>query len=255
MNLDAPLIGIPCYHDVNSGYSKIPVNALPDPYLTAISQAGGIPFLIPLDLELPALRRLYDLASGILLSGGGDIDPANYHQTPQAELFNTQPDRDQLEMTLSRWAAAEDKPILGICRGVQVMAVVAGATLCQDLPSQMPEATLHNYVYQAEGTNAEDYLAHQVELNPSCRLAQILQTNIIWVNSLHHQAIEKLPPPLQVVGCSPDGVVEAIENPVHPFFCGVQWHPELILDKTETAMPIFEAFIQACVTFSEEFVP
>jgi putative glutamine amidotransferase len=241
-----PLIGIPCYHDKSSSYSQSPVNAQFETYLSAISQAGGIPFLIPLNLERLALRQLYDLSSGILLAGGGDIDLALYGQTPQTKLYSVQPDRDQLEMTLSRWAADEGKPTLGICRGIQVMAVAAGGTLCQDLPTQKPTATLHNYIYQTEGTNAVDHLAHEVEFTSTSRLAQILQTNTMWVNSLHHQAVESVPAPLQITGCSSDGVVEVIEHPEHPFFYGVQWHPELLVAAHQSARRIFEAFVAVC---------
>ena len=147
MKSSLPLIGIPCRHDASAYYGKNPVNAQNESYLSAVSQAGGLPFLIPLNLETPALRTLYELAEGILLTGGGDVDPSLLQQDPHPTLSDIQPDRDELEITLSRWAAADGKPILGICRGIQVMAVAAGGTLCQDLPSQRPEATLHNYGY------------------------------------------------------------------------------------------------------------
>ncbi len=246
MTSSLPLIGIPCFHDKSRGYGNNPTNAQYDAYLSAIVQAGGLPLLIPLNLETAALRQLFDVAAGILLTGGGDIDPALYRQTPQATLYNVQPDRDQLEITLSRWAADEGKPTLAICRGIQIMAVAAGGDLCQDVPSQMPEAVHHVYLYNQEGGNTDDYLAHEVELTPSCRLARILQTNTLWVNSLHHQAVKSVPDPLQIVGYSSDGVVEVIEHADHPFFCGAQWHPELLVAEHESARRIFEAFVEAC---------
>jgi putative glutamine amidotransferase len=244
MSSSRPFIGVPCYKDTSSSYSKSPVNAQYDAYLEAVVQGGGTPFLIPLNVDKAALRQLYDAADGILLAGGGDINPTFYNQSPQAKLYSVQPDRDQIEITLSQWAADEGKPALAICRGIQIMAVAAGGTLCQDLPTQKPEAELHSYVYQTDGTNPEDYLAHEVELAVSSRLAKMLDTNKIWTNSLHHQAIETLPKPLEIVGCSTDGVVEAIEMPHHPFFCGVQWHPELLMDRQESQQ-IFRAFVQA----------
>ena len=94
---------------------------------------------------------------------------------------------------------------------------------------------------------AKDYLAHAVELTASCRLARILQTRTVWVNSLHHQAVESMPEPYQIVGRSSDGVVEAIDLPQHPFYCGVQWHPEVLVAEHESARRIFRAFIEACV--------
>lgn len=250
MKTSRPLIGVPCYKDTSNTYSRSPVNAQMDAYLDAVVQGGGVPFLIPLNLDETALHRLYNASAGIFLTGGGDIDPTFYNQTPQTKLYGLQPDRDRVEMTLSRWAADEGKPALAICRGIQIMAVAAGGTLYQDLPTQKPQAELHNYMYQTDGTNATDYLAHEVELAPSSRLAQRLGADKIWVNSLHHQAVETLPEPLQITGCSTDGVVEVIEHPAHPFFCGVQWHPELLMDRLESRQ-IFEAFVEACCSGDE----
>jgi putative glutamine amidotransferase len=244
MNPTSPLIGVPCYQDISGGFSRSPINAQHDAYLKAVMLAGGVPFLIPSNLTTPAWRRLFDTANGILLTGGGDIDPSFYDQPQQTKLANVQPDRDQMEMTLSRWAAEESKATLGICRGMQVMAVALGGSLCQDLPSQMPEATLHNYAYQVEGTNATDYLAHQVVLTPSSSLSQMLGTGSLWVNSLHHQAVTGVSGPLQISGYSSDGVVEVIEHPEHVFFCGVQWHPELLAEH-EATRRLFENFVQA----------
>jgi len=245
MSLTKPLIGVPCFHDRASSYSKPPANAQIDTYLTAISQAGGIPFLIPLHLDQTDLRQLYNLSAGLLHTGGGDIDPPFYQQTAQTKLYSVQPDRDQVEITLSRWAANEQKPTLAICRGIQVMAVAAGGSLYQDLPTQMPTASLHNYVYQADGTNPDSHLVHEVELSPASQVADIFQSTRFWVNSLHHQAVSHVPASLRVVGHSTDGVIEAIENPDHPFFCGVQWHPELIIQRPESPR-IFEAFVKMC---------
>lgn len=248
MQTPLPLIGIPCQQGITSDEFKDPVNSQSQAYLTAVTQAGGVPFLIPLDLEPQALRQLYDLAAGIILAGGGDIEPARYSQTPavDANLSQLQPARDEAEINLSRWAAAEGKPTLAICRGIQVMAVAAGGSLCQDLPLFRPEATLHRYDYTGAGKNPDDYLAHQVELDPASRLAQILKRRSLWTNSLHHQAVERIPHPFEITGCSTDGVIEAIELPGHPFFIGVQWHPEMLLHKQEEARLIFRGFIEAC---------
>jgi putative glutamine amidotransferase len=244
----APLIGIPCYQSISGDEFKEPIYGQDSSYMEAITQAGGIPFLIPLNLETPALRQLYESATGILLAGGGDIEPARYNQAPfdGVTLSHVQPARDQAEITLSRWAAAEGKPTLAICRGIQVLAVSAGGSLYQDLPLQRPEATLHHYAYIGEGSNAADYLAHEVTLEPTSRLAQVLQSRSLWTNSLHHQAIKDVPAPLKIVGCSSDGVIEAIEIPGHPFFVGVQWHPEMLLAKQEAARQIFAAFVAVC---------
>jgi putative glutamine amidotransferase len=193
------------------------------------------------------------MAAGIILAGGGDIEPVRYNQSPApgVPLFHVQPARDQTEITLSRWAAEDGKPTLAICRGIQVMAVAAGGRLCQDLPLLRPDAVLHQYTYIGEGSNGEDHLAHEVELSPTSRLAQILRRRTLWTNSLHHQAIAHLPRPLEIAGCSSDGVIEAIELPDHPFFIGVQWHPELLIYKQEEARQIFKAYIEAAMTLQQ----
>lgn len=242
-----PLIAIPCRHETSSDYFDEPVNAQSEAYLNAITEVGGIPLMLPLNLDPPAMRTLYDLADGVLLSGGGDIDPALYGREPGPILYEVQPDRDRVELLLSAWAAEDGKPLLGICRGIQVMAVAVGGALCQDLPTEKPDAACHIYDYLSDEHNTWTTLAHEVELQPASRLAGLLQTGRLWVNSLHHQAIEHLPAPLQVVGCSTDGVIEAIERPDHPFYCGVQWHPEVLVVEHETARRLFRGFVAACL--------
>jgi putative glutamine amidotransferase len=238
-----PLIGVPCRHDISHGYWKSPINAQNEAYLNALTTTGAIPFLIPLNLDTAALRRLYDLADGLLLTGGGDIDPSLYRQDTQVSLADFQPDRDALEVLLTRWAMADDKPTLGICRGIQMMAVASGGSLCQDLPTMMPQATAHNYVYNDLGTHEETDLIHEVTLAPDCKLAQAMGTEALWVNSLHHQAVQSVGEPLHVVGHASDGVVEAVEHPSHRFFCGIQWHPELLFKEHAAARRVFEAFV------------
>lgn len=251
MKSERPLIGMLCRHDLSVNYKQKPVNAQGEPYMKAVSQAGGIPFLIPLNLPETSLRTLYDLAEGIILTGGGDVEPSLYNHEPHPTQGDVQSDRDKEEITVVHWAAADGKPLLGICRGIQVIAVAAGGTLIQDIPSQMPEATLHQYHYNNEHSHPEDYLAHDVELTPTSRLAKALQVSHVWTNSLHHQAIQSVPVPWQIMGRSTDGVVEVVEHTEHPFLIGVQWHPEVLVAKHESARQIFTAFIQACQNKSD----
>ncbi len=246
MNNNAPLIGISCYQDTSSDYFQSQLTAQDTAYMTALTEAGAIPFLIPLNLAESALRRLYNLAAGILLPGGGDIDPKLLGHEPHPTLSNVQPERDTVEIMLSRWAGEDRKPVLGICRGIQVMAVsYGGTTVCQDLPSLRPTATKHHYGYSNGDSPALDELVHQVELRPNSLLAEILETTQIAVNSLHHQAVTSVSVPLKITGTSEDGVIEALELPGHPFFCGVQWHPELMIDKYQSMQAIFSAFVKA----------
>jgi len=246
MKAELPKIGLVCRHDRSLNYRQKPVYAQGEPYIHAISQTGGAPFLIPLNLSQTSLRTLYELADGLVLAGGGDVEPSLYRETPYPGLGDVQPDRDRDEITVTRWAATEGKPLLGICRGIQVMAVAAGGALWQDIPSQLPQATQHDYEYNNENSHPENYLAHAVTLAPACRLARILETETVWTNSLHHQAVKSVPEPFQIVGRATDGVVEVIEQRAHPFFIGVQWHPELLIDEQEPARRLFKAFVAAC---------
>ncbi|TVQ19840.1 MAG: gamma-glutamyl-gamma-aminobutyrate hydrolase family protein [Spirochaetaceae bacterium] len=245
-----PLIGLPCRNDRSLEYNETPVYAQSVVYMRAIVQAGGVPFLIPLNLPRPSLRRLYDVASGILLTGGGDIDPPIYGAGMDATLGDVQPDRDRDEIAITRWAMADRRPLMGICRGIQVIAVTAGGSLIQDIPSEVPGAVLHAEPKGAEQGQPNADVVHTIAAPASSRLAQIVGAETISVNSFHHQAVRAVPAPLKVVGTSPDGMVEAIEHPDHPFLIGVQWHPELLIDSQESAVRIFCAFVQACSDLS-----
>lgn len=242
----APLIGIPCRHDKSVIYRQSAVNAQNESYLQAISKVGGIPFLIPLNLDTPALRKLYTLADGILLAGGGDVNPALFGAKPFGNESDPQYDRDDMEILISRWAMEDKKPILGICRGIQILAVSVGGDIIQDLPQQMPEATDHNYVYLADDNHTIEDIVHDVKLKRDSRLQRVLQSGSLSVNSMHHQAVKSVPAPMEVTGVSTDGVIEAIELPVHPFFVGIQWHPEVLVDKFDWAWILMQAFVDAC---------
>ena len=242
----APLIGILARHDKSVTYRQSAVNAQNEAYLHAVTQSGGIPFIIPLNLSEDALRRLYDLADGLLLAGGGDIDPVLYGATPRGDESDMQRDRDDAEIQLVQWAAADGKPLLAICRGIQIIAVSMGGALVQDLPSQMPQAAKHNHRYLAEDGHKITDLIHDVEISAASGLSRVLGATRLRVNSMHHQAVKSVAEPLQVVARSEDGVIEAVEIPAHRFFVGVQWHPEVLVDTEPWARAIVSAFVAAC---------
>ena len=243
-----PVIGIPCRNDRSMKYNGTAIYAQSVAYTKAIVQAGGVPFLIPLDLPEPSLRHLYDITNGILLAGGGDIDPAIFHGAGHATIRDVEPNRDQAEIAITRWSVAEGRPLLGICRGIQVIAVAAGGTLIEDIPSEAPDAVPHKRPKGAEREAGETGIVHPVRLTMSSRLANIVGAESVSVNTIHHQAVRTVPPPFDVVGRSPDGLVEAIEHRDHRFVIGVQWHPEQLVGSDESALRIFGAFVEAAAT-------
>ena len=240
-----PIIAIPCRHDNSANYVKREINSQNNTYIRAVVDAGGAPFLIPMEVSKPQLEALYQLADGILLTGGGDIDPTRYNQPVHDLTKGIQIGRDRVEFMLADWAIADEKPLLGICRGFQVLTVSAGGELYQDIETMIPDAGRHDYL-PIKGGFSRDYLSHGVSLEANSRLAKIVQSEKLMVNSLHHQALKTIPAPYQVTGYADDGIAEVIDLPSHPFFVGVQWHPEELVGKDEASQRIFAAFVEAC---------
>lgn len=241
-----PLIGIPCYNDSSVRWNGFLIQAQGRAYIEAVVTAGGIPVLIPLNLSEVMLKAIYDSLDGILLAGGEDLAPATYGETPHEKLGEVDEERDRVELELTRLALSDGKPLLGICRGIQVLNVAAGGTLYQDLAAQQPDA-LHHFLPVAD--YPRDYLAHQVDIAPDSHLAKALGVTAAAVNSRHHQAVRAVAPGMVVVARSPDGTIEGIESPTHPFAVGVQWHPENLAADADGRRGLFEAFIAAARTW------
>lgn len=245
--MSRPLIGIPT--QTLQAIDGIP-EGLPHSwvmnsrYSLAAAEAGGSPVMIPLLQEhLDTLRAVYDRLDGLLLAGGVDIDPRTFDEAPHPRLGRTDDARDAVELQLVNWAIAEKKPILGLCRGHQLLNVALGGTLYQDIAAQVPTALKHDY-FPTAGF-ARDYLAHEVTLSPGSRLHAAFQVPLIPVNSMHHQAVRGLAPSLLASGHAPDGMVEAIESGTDHFLVGVQWHPEMFGHKDHRTRRLFEAFVDA----------
>ncbi|HJU75230.1 MAG TPA: gamma-glutamyl-gamma-aminobutyrate hydrolase family protein, partial [Gemmatimonadaceae bacterium] len=188
-------------------------------YYVAVAQAGGTPVLVPLlDEDTEALRSVYEILDGVLIPGGVDMDPALFGEEPHPKLGRVDEARDAVEMQLTRWAIEDGKPLLGLCRGLQVINVTLGGTLYQDLEAQYPDAIKHDY-FPTYGFK-RDHLAHDVMVTAGSRLRDVLARERITVNSMHHQGIKTLAPALVASAVAPDGLVEAVELPSSSFCVG-----------------------------------
>ena len=233
-----PLIGLPTLA-IPPG-PKPPRYGINQSYVRALVAARCAPVLIPLLDDDERLRAIYERLDGIVFPGGADIAPGEYHEEPIADLNVVEAPRDRTELTLARWAFADDLPTLGICRGQQVLNVALGGSLWQDLRYQGVTDVEHS---DADG-RVRSALIHRVRLDPDSRLAQLIDETDIEVNSLHHQAVKTVAPQLRVTGQSDDGVIEALESPERRFMIAVQWHPEEI-DDLGWVRRLFQGFAKA----------
>jgi putative glutamine amidotransferase len=232
-----PLIGITTNQSTNiHGH---PTVMLMQSYVNAILQAGGVPVLIPSMIHNDGWDALYSRLDGILFSGGGDIGLELSPGEPHPRITEVDPERDSVEMKLVQASASNGKPFLGICRGCQVVNVALGGTLYTHIPDQLPNALDHSYP-----GNLRTVLVHEVKIEEGTRIAEILGEPIVKVNSLHHQGLKDIAPSLRVAGHAPDGLVEAVELPDHPFGLAVQWHPEWLTDQ-ESTRNLFRKFVEA----------
>jgi putative glutamine amidotransferase len=214
-----------------------------EPYVQAIERAHGVPMIVPLVNETVVLRRLYDLCDGILLAGGNDIDPALYGEVPYPQTYDFSPRRDQQELQLLAWALEDNKPILAICRGMQLLNVHLGGTLYQDLPNDLPEASDHHA--STKRKNLED-IAHMLRLQKNSQLARILEAQTVGTNTHHHQAIKALGSGVTVNAWAEDGIIEGIELVDVSFVVGIESHPESLEAHAElTWRKLFQAFTTA----------
>lgn len=220
-------------------------------YLHAVSKAKGLPSIIasgftnPLDEAEQLAGEILDGCDGLLLSGGTDVDPKIFGEIPHTALGRVDGPRDPFEITLAREAIRRDMPVLGICRGLQVLNVALGGTLVQDIPSDIPGSVAHE--------NGEDRLAigHVVDIAPGSKLAQLLSATRVGVNSFHHQAAKSLGHGLVLSATSPeDGIVEGLEMPDLKFVVAVQWHPENFWKTSNTFDGLFNGFVEAARQFA-----
>ncbi len=242
-----PLIGIPCHAGISTETNrpKRPILFNNRSYIHAVERAGGVPILIPILDDLSGLQALLPRLDGLLLSGGIDVDPRHYQEEAHPLLGETNQQLDELELALARWALREDMPTLGICRGMQVLNVALGGNLYQDLSAQYPGSLRH-----PNWDMPRNKIVHSVRIERNSRLAKILGTQQIEVNSLHHQAVKEAGENVRISGIAEDGVAELLEVSHHRFMLGAQCHPEELYEDIPSWKLLFEAFIQASTTFS-----
>jgi putative glutamine amidotransferase len=233
-----PLVGLPTLA-IPPG-PKPPRFGINQSYVRALTAAGCAPVLIPILDDDERLRAIYDRLDGIVFPGGADVAPQEYGEEPIDNLNVVEAPRDRTELTLARWAFADDLPTLGICRGQQLLNVALGGSLYQDLRHQGVTAVEHS---DADG-RVRNALLHRVRLDPASRLAQLIDETSIEVNSLHHQAVKVVAAPLKTSGTSDDGVIEALESDDRRFLIAVQWHPEEI-DDLPWVQRLFAGFARA----------
>lgn len=234
-----PIIGIPCFAAERAG-NRRPLFGNNQTYVRAVEQAGGAPVLVPL-LESPeSMAAIGERLDGLLLTGGADLAPAFYGEERLPECGEIEVERDAPELDLTRWALDGGLPILGVCRGMQLLNVVRGGTLYQDIVTQHPASPRHDVT-----EHGRTHLAHSLSINPSSRLATILGTREMLVNSLHHQAVKERGTDVEIVGWSEDGIAEALELPGYPFVLAVQYHPEELYLTDEPSRRLFAAFVRA----------
>jgi putative glutamine amidotransferase len=221
-----PLIGITMdYGDKPNQYM------LPYAYTTSIERAGGLPWPLPFKTDLSLIPEIVDRLDGIVFSGGDDLDPSLYGEKRHPKAEPIDPDRQRFELALIAEVERRQVPALGICLGCQLMNVHRGGSLIQFLPDNERDGALEHR--KLEG----DKRRHDVRLEPGTKLADAIGSDRITVNSRHKQAIARPGKGLRVIAKAPDGVVEAIEDPSHPFFMAVQWHPENLSDRPEHLAP------------------
>lgn len=231
-----PLIGLSMDQEEAGGYSKFPWYALRVNYAGSISACGGLPLGLP--HEPVDVARYADLLDGLVVTGGAfDVDPALFGAATTHETVVTKDTRTQFEWALTEAMLAQDKPVLGICGGQQLLNVVLGGTLIQHIPDSVPNCLPH------EQPNPRDEAGHDVRVAPDTLLAQITGQDRFPVNSAHHQAVRDAAPGTIINAWADDGVIEGIEHPGYRFCLGVQWHPEFFISPADTM--IITAFIQA----------
>jgi putative glutamine amidotransferase len=228
----APIVGVTTYARNDRGRYTLPAE-----YVAAVRRAGGLPWLIP--PGEPRWREIFERLDALLLTGGGDLDPAHYGGKDHPEIYGVDRTRDETEIALALAAVEEWKPTLAICRGCQVLNVALGGTLIEHLPDEVGDEVAH----REEGPGTRTF--HHVAIARGSRLAAIVGAEASEPSSSHHQALRDLARGLEVVARASDGTIEAVEMRSHPFLVAVQWHPENTAAEDPGQQRLFDALVAA----------
>jgi putative glutamine amidotransferase len=238
-----PLIGITAGEIVNKHDSWSPItHGQSVTYVRAIVNAGGVPVILPLIDDESLNREMYEQCAAIVFAGGNDVDLSLYGQERHVTTEEPSKVRDAIEMRLMQWSLEDMRPILGICRGMEILNIVRGGSLYQDIPSMLPGMSDHD---ASTKERSLEHIAHQVRLEPHSRFARIIDAVSIGTNTHHHQAIKDLGRGLRAVGWSEDSIIEIIEasEAEVSFIVGVQSHPESMENAVPEWHKIFREFV------------
>ena len=213
---------------------------LPTTYIDAINDSDGVPMVLAKTLDAEKMKAQIDKIDALLLTGGNDIEPALFNEEPHQQLGEIEPGRDEYESGLIEHALSKGIPVLGICRGAQILNIQQGGTMYQDIYDQI-DGSVNQHTQKA----ARDYLAHTVNIKDGSLLHGIVGETKIKTNTFHHQANKDVPDHFIISATSPDGVIEAVESTIHDFVIGLQWHPEGTYFNDEPSRKIFHALVEA----------
>ncbi len=240
--MSKPLIGVTAGEIVNKLQTWSPVTyGQSHTYTDSVIRAGGIPIIIPLTTDVDVLTDICSRLDGLLLSGGNDVSPESYGEEPYPETIETSELRDATDLHVLRTILAANKPVFGICRGLQVLNIHFGGTLYQDIKKDLPAAMDHQLSSKEKDIT---HLAHPITIDQDSKLGAILGDTTVLTNTHHHQAVKQLGSGLRITATSSDGIVEAIETTDDRFIIGVQSHPESLGVVAPIWSNVFEAFIQ-----------
>lgn len=225
---------VPLYDDEKESYWMVPG------YMKALEECGALPIMLPYTTDEEELLDAFSLCNGILMTGGHDVNPIMYAAERRPTCGTASNVRDVMESHLFEWSFKEDKPVLGICRGIQLINVLLGGTLYQDLPTEYDSDIEHHM------SPPYDEVAHKVEILPDTPLASMYGKGEYGVNSYHHQAIKVLADEARPMAISEDGLVEAIYVPHKKYIWAVQWHPEFAYASDDKCLKLMQSFVDAC---------